>query len=596
MLTINYPFTTAGNYTAKSLLEFLAGKCQYKLKDLTGQTFDQDFSNDTGFTYDSAKAEFSGGQVQQKTQRPTNATFGATYTSNINGSWGDGSLAGTGTGSPVITGNKLDLTGGTIKYIDYNASGNANSQQAGTIRLKVTPNYTGNPANNQYLFSISKDGASNNNLIYLYQNSGNGYLSYAIYDQNGSLVISGAFGKWNTVALTTYEICLCFDFTTGATRLFLDGVQLGSTVTVTCIRNSDIGLLRVGNARNPIYATNYYIEDFVYYNDVLFTSNYTPGYTLQEYDYLTSIIDLPQFSYTGLGAVQAFTNFVTSESNGPRYILNGQYWDGGAWSASSDTWATASPAADVLANLGSLAAADTLDITIIFNNSNIQMAVSNLTVTYTGQEYPQESDAQDVVPNSGFRSDKIESFTATSSTNAKFIFSKDGAKFWYTGGAWTASDGSYAQANTAAELTPSVLLQLTSIGADFLIYTVFGGTGSTQEYIDDITIGYDFAGDQPTIVQSTIWGYLYDLAGNPLASKRITGELLDISEFASDGAVLDVSKQETLTDVNGYWEIKVAYSSTDSEPPRVKFFINGEQSIKTMQFQSSIKFAEMADA
>jgi hypothetical protein len=98
--------------------------------------------------------EFVGGKAQQKDQRPADATFGANYNSNINGNWGDGVLIGTPVGGASVLGGKLDLAHNDVRYVDYDADLNADSQQTGCIRFKVTPNYTGGPPSIYYFFSI----------------------------------------------------------------------------------------------------------------------------------------------------------------------------------------------------------------------------------------------------------------------------------------------------------------------------------------------------------------------------------------------------------------------------------------------------------
>ena len=88
-------------------IEFAAGKAKLRLVNNPGQIFAQNFASDVGFTYDAAKAEFTGGLVRQKDQRPANATFGATYTSSVNASWGGGVLTGTAFGGAAISGGFL---------------------------------------------------------------------------------------------------------------------------------------------------------------------------------------------------------------------------------------------------------------------------------------------------------------------------------------------------------------------------------------------------------------------------------------------------------------------------------------------------------
>ncbi|MCH6577472.1 MAG: hypothetical protein IH807_06560, partial [Proteobacteria bacterium] len=126
---------------------------------------------------------------------------------------------------------KLDLKGNTKQYVDYVATSNADSQQVGAVRFKVTPNYTGAPSTDtQFLFSISQAEGNVNNHLAVHHDITSGNLRIAMNDQAGvsNTVILGA---WSPVAGVEVEFELNYDFNGGAQRLFLDGVQLGSTAT-----------------------------------------------------------------------------------------------------------------------------------------------------------------------------------------------------------------------------------------------------------------------------------------------------------------------------------------------------------------------------
>jgi hypothetical protein len=79
------------------------------------------------------------------------------------------------------------------------------------------------------------------------------------------------FGKFYPVLGTEYDIELNWDLTTGATRLFIDGVQLGDTKTDIQTRDNvvTISLAYTNNT------ANYIIRDFGIFNTVQHTSNFT---------------------------------------------------------------------------------------------------------------------------------------------------------------------------------------------------------------------------------------------------------------------------------------------------------------------------------
>ena len=195
------------------------------------------FNTEGNYNYDSDKVEFVGGKAQLKDLTPANATFYAAYGSDINGNWGGGVLTGSGVGSPTVSGGKLDLKGGGVKYVDYDADLNADSQQVGCIRMRIAPNYTGAPAANRAICVITRADAQDENQIFIdHQVTGN--LRLRVWDGSGIQQIVWT-AAWSPTSGQTYEIELNWDFTTGATRIFIDGVQLGTTIATTMTRSSD---------------------------------------------------------------------------------------------------------------------------------------------------------------------------------------------------------------------------------------------------------------------------------------------------------------------------------------------------------------------
>lgn len=348
----------------------------------TSAFFTEGFDSSTGFTFDTTKSEITGGLLQQKDTRPTDATFGATYTSVIDGSWGGGTLTGTGTGSPTITGNKLDLSGGTNKYVSYDANLNADSQQVGTIKFKLTPDYTGFPAATQTLFVITEADANNDNEIAVEQVTG-GAINVRLRNETGSLLSYTNQGSFNAISGNTYEFELNWDLTTGATRLFIDGVQKGSTITTTGTRDANIGLLRIGAALSGTGSPDFLMEDLVVFSTVQHTANYTPGYTLNDTIYLEDLITLPAFTYSGTGDIKQFTAFATTQTGSQKYNIDGQYHNGTSWVTSDDSLAQMNTVAEINTNIATLGAKDTLTLKTRWSvASNTQESVNTLTLSY----------------------------------------------------------------------------------------------------------------------------------------------------------------------------------------------------------------------
>lgn len=179
---------------------------------------------------------------------PFATTFYASYAASINGTYGDGILTGSATGSAAIAAGWLDLAHNDARYVDYDADKNADAQQKGMILYDIKTAYSGTPAGNLTHFTITKADADADNEITLYHGS-DGNLHLTINDNTGTPIISAvSFGAWVPVATTVYAFKLIYDITIGATKLYIDDVQLGTTKTSTGTRDSSIGLLRVGGS------------------------------------------------------------------------------------------------------------------------------------------------------------------------------------------------------------------------------------------------------------------------------------------------------------------------------------------------------------
>lgn len=599
---LNYPFTIPGNYTYSNKIDISGGIASITLNQIDAD-FTEDFADDTDFTYDNTLAEFTSGLVRQKDQTPSNVISWATFNSNISLTGGGGSIIGTGTGSPVITGNKLDLTGGTIKYVDYDANSNMDSQQVGTIRLIVTPDYDDKPASSQYLFSVGKEAGFFNNLIQIYHNSGNGYLSYIFYDSTGSLQGSGIFGRWIASTGVSSEITLCFDFTTGATRMFVDGIQSGSTLSSIFTRDSDINFFRLGNNYTGTAQDYIYIEDFVYYNTVLFTANYTPGYILPEYKYLETSVILPEMEHTGDGTIKLFNSFSTVESGSPRYTLqigrSGDYlyWNGSSWVVSDSTYIQANDVTTFNANVGSLPVdgENYGQFKIIFPDLTTLSSVDELTANLNIDVY--YTDNPTILVNEEFRLEALEGFTEIATkTNSeiKYILKKNDTWYYWNGSAWNESDQTYTQANTATEIETNKAT-FTTIGVQSqLMIFLHSDNGENTPLLDNIQILYDFSGEEPEEIElCTVWGYHYDNDGNP-DSESFS---IYLSEEQSKYKTQTTIKREVLTitpDSQGYWEVELVENANMETGIQYVFdFGNGEIFTRTVPNEDYKNYYEL---
>jgi len=242
---------------------------------MADRTLTVSFEDQYDFTFDSDIIEVISDVAKLKDLRPTYATFYDSFTGASNANWGGGTLTRTLAGGATISGDELICTGFDGKYASYSATDNGDSAQTGCIRVRFKPGYTGNPASTNSIVSIVDSGL--NNLIRLtHSNAGNVELFMA--DYTGGLILSVVFGSWSPVASTYYEFELNYDITNGATSLFINGVQLGTTRSGSGTRlSSGITNILLGTSYQGTELTNNTYSHLLIFSTVQHTANYTPS-------------------------------------------------------------------------------------------------------------------------------------------------------------------------------------------------------------------------------------------------------------------------------------------------------------------------------
>jgi hypothetical protein len=572
----SFDFSTGADYTLTNT-ELAGGLVRLTQTTATGLTFTQAFAADTGFTYDSNKAEFSGGTVRQKAVLPSNCTFYADYENSVvDAVAGGGTLTGTPTGSPTISGGGLVMTGGAAnKYVTYDGTSNADGcVDAGCFNVGYTPNYSGTPATSQIIVMIAESGVSTNNQA-LFQHTTSGNIRVTIKDSAGVDIINTVLGVWAPTSGTTYE--LEFNWSkSGATttaRFMIDGVIFGGAVTGTGARSSTIDAIRVGADESPVAGeyTNHTLKWLAIYTAAQHTANYTP--TGQFNIYQASQVTLPSFSYQGPTSITAYTNFQTTETAGaPRYTIKGKYWNGSAWADTSNTYATASSAATIAANIATLTGSgDTsLAVTILFTDSNsgARGTVDNLVVTYSGGQYNTTGTAV-TIPDAD--ADELLTFAVTgattpSGTSIKYGVVVAGTLKYYNGSAWADSNGSAAQLNTAAEVNTNAEALLSGTNRSLTFHVLLTSDGINTPSLSQIDITYRFGGVGTTPATCEIWGYIKGLDGVGVGGVTLTFSLVRslTSGYAeASGNIINpiIHASTNASDDPGYFEQTLIRSS-----------------------------------
>lgn len=329
------------------------------------------YTTSGNYTFDSDKVEVTGGNAQLKDQRPTNATFHANYTTDATGNWGTGTLTATLTNATVESGRLNLKDAGTAKEAKYVGTNKLNPLK-GTIRLTYIPNYTGNPAANKRVFDIKETG-TNNDRMYLTHLPTSGW-GITVYNNSGGVTHNNAgLGSTTVTAGVSYELELNYDFTSGseAIRLFVDGVQSGSTNTDASVRTDDITGIDEILFGHPSTATHtdHELDDIILFSSVQHTSNYTSGQSIPATVYVTDNPTAQTNATVTTDGLSAFTETSTKAgSDEIKYVIVqggvDKYWTGTAWATSDGTYAQANTATEINTNAATLAFAIGATITI----------------------------------------------------------------------------------------------------------------------------------------------------------------------------------------------------------------------------------------
>jgi len=316
------------------------------------------YADQNNFIYDAALIDFAGTTCQLKDLTPEHSTFFDSFDDENDANWGNGTLSRDLEGAASVDGSLLDLTGGTVAYVDYDANQNADFQQAGAVRLVYTPNYSGAPGADRYLFSICEADGVSRNEIYI-RHAGGGGLYVNVSDSSGADIVSFSSG-WSPTAGVSYEFELNFDVSAGATRLFIDGAQEGSTATDTGTRDANIGLFRVGSNCSGLEAADGKVDSIVCFSSVQHTANYASGAAISATRYSVANPTVVPISSVAADALEDLEETTASTPVGTALrhaiVTSGQdrYWAGTEWDTSDGLYSQSNTAEDISLNASSL--------------------------------------------------------------------------------------------------------------------------------------------------------------------------------------------------------------------------------------------------
>lgn len=565
-IIITYPFTTPANYTLSNAA-VSGGTGKLGFEDVAGLTFQQDFSSSTGFTYNAAKTDFSAGTMVSKAQNPYLSVIGATYTSTLNANWNiAGSTTASIVGSPSLSGGKAVMTSTeSIKYV-LTSRNDGN----GCLRFRYTPNYSGPPAVFSYdIIGFNPDNGTNNGRFDVFHQVGTGQIKVTVYNSAGTSVYVNQTigGVWSPTSGVEYEIEFNWDYSTGDIRMFIDGALhglLNSAGAWTHTGAANVTIFVGANARN-VNLTNASYNDVVFFDGVKHTAPYSAGYTLPETLYETDTITLPTFTYSQVGDIQSFTGLTGTVTGSPRFIVNDKYWDGAAWSTSDGSYAQASSLALTNTNLPTLTPADTVVVKIVTTSSNTQDVLDLITLTYTGQHYKSSGYIEPIAP---LQVEEIVSFSHSiivpANTTLGVVLKIDGVLKYWDGAAWSTSDGTYAQSNTATQINDNLSSLSFGVNSSVFFRWIFNTSDDqvTPE-VDTSSISYDFGGVEIDAGTCVVFGYVKDIRNVGLYGVTVTFQLNTPNNIYSEASnnIIDSGAVSVKTDSYGYFEIDLIKSS-----------------------------------
>jgi hypothetical protein len=208
----------------------------------------------------------------------------ASYASGLDAEYSAGSVTGTAIGGTAVSGGYAVLDG-TSKGVRYTVTaGDTYSTTKGTLILRPKWNSVTGPGGSGYqsVFWVG-DGAGStaNSAAVIWYNDG-GTMKLVMYHFNsggGSINDHAGAPAWSPAdTSTTYEIAMTYDHVGNVSRLFVDGVVIRTWSHAAVTKTAAVsGFHYVG----PQYTgtdrfLNANVDSYRVYNDVLWTSDYTP--------------------------------------------------------------------------------------------------------------------------------------------------------------------------------------------------------------------------------------------------------------------------------------------------------------------------------
>jgi len=549
----------------------------------------EDMSADTNFTYDNSLIEFVGGLAKLKDQRPNADMFYASF-NQANANYGQGSLIPVLSNSAVLDvanqkfgASCIDLEGTTSKYVTFNGNNLDSFANVFTARIQVNTAYSGTPAAKRTFLFIGNE-ADQKNSLELFHDSISGNLQAEIYDKDGVLIALWDFGAFAPVAGTYQHLELVVDLDTAESRLFVDGTQLGATMTETGTRDNVIEIIRLGSDSAGTASADSYIDELELYPTALHVADFAAPAAEQVqtvYDITSPSITL-NAAITDASTISAWTNFVATvaeiNAGQAKTVVSN---DGGAtwyyFNVANNAFEVSAGAAqssdvdDINANIADFAVGSGLQYRIYLkSDGNTTATVSNVSVGYTVSEYYTDNPAIKLA--APILASNVESLTVTTSTPdgsaVKYSVLVNNTEYFYntTTSAWEEVVTPYTDANTDLQDIENNIDTLIVNKSYFNLNVYLNSEdGLARPSVSGLAIDYIAEASVPDQPQRCrVYGQVLDgSTGAPQSGVTVSVKLSDEGVY-SNGYVISTNEKSIVTDSDGKWEFSLIDSVNQS--------------------------------
>jgi hypothetical protein len=548
-------------------------------------TVDYDMSSDALFTYDNAKLEFvteNGATiVRLKDKRPHANMFYSSFNTGFDANYGNGVLAALPVNSPTITNTNekfgagaLSMVGGAVRYVDYAGEQNLHwTSPTIAIAVEYRPEYSGTPAAKRTLWCIGRN-ADYANYLELYHSNADGHLKCLCYNSAGVQIADWDFGVFAPVATNYYNIELNMDLTgTPATRLFVDGVQLGATKSEVGNRSDEADFIRLGSDKSATAGFDGYIDEFAIYTTIQHTADFTAPVT--ELPQTIYVLDMPSITTTNQitspSGIDSYLGFMSVASEYGANVLrvvvsndNGVTWQ--FWDDNTNAWAVSSGAPeasdldDISTNITSFPVGTGLKFRVYFiSNGATTPELNDVDVVYNTVAYPTTNPK--IKLSSAIIISEILTLTPTvtvpATTAIKYTVVKDNTEYWWNtaAGVWEEVINAYVHSNDLTDILNNIDALFIQKSYFNLCMYLHSDDGLARPAVSGLALTYNANAIVPEIPERCrVFGtVLNGSTGEPQANATVTVKLKVLGKHAT-GFVINTAAKSIVTGPDGKWE------------------------------------------